>query len=68
MHVVEEFAATIFIYDGAVGRVEGVYQVPVPVVEVDADVLAEVRHTLLRLQVRGCVVRWYQDWDLEDTM
>lgn len=56
MHVIEQLSPTVLVDDGAVGGVERVHEVPVPVVQVDADVLAEVRHALLRLRVVGRVV------------
>ena len=58
VHVIEQLSPTVLVDDGAVGRVEGVHEVPVPVVEVDADVLAEVRHALFRFLVACCVVYW----------
>lgn len=56
VHVVEELAAAVLVDDGAV-RLEGVDEVPVPVVEVYAEVLAEVGEAVLLLQVRRGVVQ-----------
>lgn len=51
VHVIEKLSASVLVDDVDVGSLEGVHQMPVPVVEVDADVLTEVGHALLRLQV-----------------
>lgn len=64
MHVVEEFTTTVFVDDGTIGF-EGVDEVPVPVVEVDAEVFAEVGETVFVLEVGGGVVERDFDWGLK---
>lgn len=56
VHVVEHLAASV-LRDQATVAVEREHQVPVPVMQVDADILAEVPQTLLRVQVRRRVIR-----------
>lgn len=64
MHVIEEFTPAVFVDDGTVSF-EGVDEMPVPVVEVDAEVLAEVGETVFVLQVGGGVVEGDFDWGLK---
>lgn len=58
MHVIEQFSASVFVYD-LHGPVERVDQVPVPVMEVDADVFAEVADSVLHVQMVGSVIVGY---------
>lgn len=42
MHVVEQFTSTIFIDDLSVGRFERIYQMPMPMMQIDTDIFTEV--------------------------
>lgn len=55
VHVVEELAAPV-LFDHLTRSRKGVDQMPVPVVQVDAQVLTEVGQTVFQLQVSRCVV------------
>lgn len=48
VHVVEQLSASVLVHDVDSG-VEGIDQVPVPVMQVDAQVLSEVSHPVLFL-------------------
>lgn len=61
MHVEEQLSTTVLGDDGSIARRERVNQVPVPMVQVDADILAEVRQTVLHLQVSRAEVSWNAD-------
>lgn len=56
MHVVEQLASAVFVDDFS-GTVEGIDEVPVPVMDVGSDVFAEVRDAMLIVQIwRGEVL------------
>jgi hypothetical protein len=55
VHIVEELSAPVF-FDHIAGAGEGVDQMPVPVVQVDAQILSEIGQTVLELQVCRSVV------------
>lgn len=61
VHVEEEFSATVLSDNGSVASREWVHKVPVPVVQIDANILAEVSQAMLLIQVRGGVVPWDDD-------
>ncbi|CAH0402946.1 unnamed protein product [Chilo suppressalis] len=61
MHVVEQLSPAVLVND-IEGCVEWVHQMPVPVMQVDADILAEVCHTLLWLRVSGGQARRDYYW------
>ena len=55
VHIVKELAAPVLL-DHITGSGEGVDQMPVPVVQVDAQILSEIGQTVLELQVCRRVV------------
>lgn len=60
MHVKKQFTAPVFVYD--IHRpVERVDQMPMPMVEVDTDVLAEIADSVLEVQIVGGIIVWYFD-------
>lgn len=61
VHVVEELAAAILGHNAAIGGLEGVDQMPMPVVKIDAQILAEIPQAMLRLQIGGRIVPGYDD-------
>ena len=61
MHIEEQLPAAVFRNDLALIGSERVYEMPVPVVEVDSDVFPPVRQTVLDVEVRGSEVSWYYD-------
>jgi len=48
MHVKEQFSAPVFVYDFH-RSVERIDQMPMPMVEVDTDVLAEIADSVLEV-------------------
>lgn len=60
MHVKEQFAASVLVDDVA-GPAVRVYQMPMPVVKIHADVFAEIAHPVLDVQIVGGVVE--RDFD-----
>lgn len=50
VHVVEQLASAVFVDDFS-GTVEGIDEVPVPMMDVRADVFAEVRDAMLIVQI-----------------
>jgi len=60
MHVVKNFTSSVFLHNFARPR-ERVNEMPVPVVEVDAQIFAEIGETVLDLQVCGSEVTWNFD-------
>jgi len=57
VHVVEKFSPAVFLNNFARPR-ERVNEMPVPVVEVDAQIFAEIGETVLNLQVCGSIISW----------
>lgn len=66
MHVVEELSATVLVHNLPRGVV-GIHQMPVPVVEVDAEILPEVGQAMFLIQVGGGVVPRDLQRDLQRT-
>lgn len=64
VHVIEQLSSPVLVDDGEI-CLEGVHQMPVPMVQVDANVLAEVRHALLGLGIRGRQVGGDYHWHLK---
>lgn len=63
VHVEKQLAAPVLV-DNVERPVERINQMPVPMVQVDADVLAEVADTVLGVQIVGGIVAGYLDRDL----
>lgn len=63
MHVIEQFTTSVFV-DNALWSLKRVHQVPVPVVEVQADIFAEIAEFVLRVQVRGGKISRYFNCNL----
>lgn len=66
MHVVKEFAAPVLV-DDVQRPVERIHQMPVPVVQINADVLAEIADPVLRVEIVGRVIARYFDRNLLHT-
>lgn len=60
MHVKEQFAASVLVDDVA-GSTVRVHQMPVPMMQVHADVFSKVAHPMLDVQVVGGIVE--RDFD-----
>lgn len=58
VHVIEQLTPSILI-DYLAGALERVHQVPVPVVQIDADVLAKVGDAMLQLQIGRAIIARY---------
>ena len=65
VHVIIEFASPVLDHD-LPRPGEGVHEVPVPVVQVDAQILPEVRHAVLHVQVWTREVQRNIDWNLQN--
>lgn len=63
MHVKKQFTTPVLIYN-IERSVERVDQMPMPVMEVDANVFAEITNPVLRVQVVGRIIVRYFDWSL----
>lgn len=63
MHVVEQFTPAVLV-DNVARSLERVHQVPVPMVEIDTDVFAEITDPVLGVQIVGGVIVRYFDWRL----
>jgi len=63
MHVKKQFTAPIFVYD-IQRSVERIDQMPMPMVEIDTDVLAEIADSVLEVQIVGGIIVWYFNWGL----
>jgi len=63
VHVKKQFTTPVLIYN-IERSVERVDQMPMPVMEVDANVFAEITNPVLRVQVVGRIIVRYFDWSL----
>lgn len=63
VHVKKQFTAPVFIYDFQ-RAIERINQMPMPMVKVDTDVLAEVADSVLEVQIVGRIIMWYFNWGL----
>lgn len=57
MHVVKQLATTVFI-DRDARTFERIDEMPMPVMEIDTDILAEVSDAMLRIGVRRRPIQW----------
>lgn len=64
MHVEEELTTSV-LPDNIDRSTEGVDQVPMPVVKVDAYIFSPVGYTMFRFKIGSRVVTWYCYWHLE---
>jgi len=60
MHVIKQFTAPVFVYD-VQRSVERIDQMPMPMMKVDTDVLAEIADSVLGVQIVGRIIVWYLD-------
>lgn len=61
MHVEEQLSSTVLGDDGSIAGGEWVDQMPVPMVEVNADIFAEVGQAVLLFQISRGIVSWDND-------
>lgn len=66
VHVIEQFPPSVLINDAPVSCVEGVHEVPMPMVQIQSNIFTEVSYTLLWLRIRCCIVLRYNNWQLKD--
>ena len=63
MHIVKQFSTSILVNDSGI-TFKRIYQVPVPVMKIDSNILSPISDTMFHIEIRCGVISWNFDWNL----
>ena len=64
MHIVKQFSTSVLVNDTDI-TFKRIYQVPVPVMKIDSNILSPVSDTMLLIEIGCGVISWNFDWNLQ---
>ena len=64
MHIVKQFSTSVLVNDTD-NTIKRIYQVPVPVMKIDSNILSPVSDTMLLIEIGCGVISWNFDWNLQ---
>uniref|UniRef100_A0A1B0BSG5 Uncharacterized protein n=1 Tax=Glossina palpalis gambiensis TaxID=67801 RepID=A0A1B0BSG5_9MUSC len=53
---------TLIVYNATITSLGWINQMPMPMMNIQADVFAKIPQTMLWIQIRGGIVTWYHNW------